>query len=120
MFSFSSDAKARVTLQKRTLIDDGYGGESATWTDLDTVWAVLNVQSGRTYQLGDLPQSTQNATAWIRFHSQVEEANPENYRVVYKGRRAEVNSIAAFDAERTTFGRAYMRLTLIFDAPTRG
>lgn len=121
MFSFSSEATNRITLQQRTLSDDGYGSEQAIWSHVDTVWAVLNVQAGSSGLSGDIiPQSTQNMVAWIRFREGLDVFSPEKYRVQVDGRIAVVTGIARFDAERQTLGRAYLRLNLTFDAPTRG
>lgn len=121
MFSFSSEAKNRITLQQRTLSNDGYGSENASWSDLDTVWAVLNVQAGgSSLEGGVIPQSTQNMVAWIRFREELDVSSPENYRVEVDGRTAVVNAIARLDAERRTLGTTYLRLNLTFDAPTRG
>ena len=121
MFSFSTQAKTRITLEKRTLIDDGFGGESASWAILDTVWAVLDVQQGGSAMLdGKIPESTQSFTAWIRHRSDMHESQPEAYRVRFDGRTGAVQALTGFDETRKTFGKTYQRLNLTLDAPSRG
>jgi SPP1 family predicted phage head-tail adaptor len=39
----------RVTLQRRTVTRDSYGGETVTWADVATVWARRNAIGGREY-----------------------------------------------------------------------
>lgn len=39
----------RVTLQRRTVTRESYGGETVTWADVATVWARVEAIGGREY-----------------------------------------------------------------------
>lgn len=41
--------RQRVTIQEKSVVRDTYGGETITWTEVDTVWAEVTPLVGREY-----------------------------------------------------------------------
>lgn len=43
------ELRQRVTIQRRTVVRDSYGGETITWADVAEVWAKISAIGGREY-----------------------------------------------------------------------
>lgn len=41
--------RKRVTIQAKTVVRDGYGGETVNWSDMATIWASVEPLNGREY-----------------------------------------------------------------------
>lgn len=121
MYAFADEARARVSVEARTLTSDNLGGQGATWSALCTVWAVVTPQGSSVDILsGVLPRETLSAEIWVRYRADVAAKGADSLRLSYKGRSGRVEGIAAFDENRTHIGTAFLRLSVVFDAPNRG
>lgn len=58
----------RVTLQRKTVIVDDYGGEIETWNDLATVFAQVQQQGGREFFEAAQVQAEKRVVFSIRYY----------------------------------------------------
>ena len=72
----------RVSLQHRTLTDDGAGGGTETWTEYAEVWANVRPMSGRERQNAMRAEASSNYVIVIRHRSDVLESD----KVVWRDR----------------------------------
>lgn len=72
----------RVTIQRATITDDGYGGGIETWEDLATVSAQLIQQSGREFLGAEQTQAEQRVLFRLRWIDDITVLD----RVSYGGR----------------------------------
>jgi SPP1 family predicted phage head-tail adaptor len=71
----------RITIQERTAVQDGAGGETVTWVDRATVWAAKMDVSGREQLMAHQMVPTDLVRFRIRYRSDVAMTD----RVVYDG-----------------------------------
>lgn len=109
--TFRTQARERVAIQSMTLTDDGYGGQSKTWTALASAWAVVTPLSGgevfRAMQL----ESRVTHKFLIRYRSIFKAANTVSaYRIVFDDRYFSIKFIRNFDSDMKTHGRAFQEI----------
>lgn len=56
----------RITIKQKVATQDTFGGETATWTDVCSVWAQVQPITGREYLQGKQLQEEQTARIRIR------------------------------------------------------
>ncbi|HWV11797.1 MAG TPA: phage head closure protein [Sphingobium sp.] len=56
-----------ITIQRRTVEDDGYGGEIDTWGNLATVFAEVRQQGGREFLAADQIQADKRVVFCLRW-----------------------------------------------------
>lgn len=56
-----------ITIQRRTVEDDGYGGEIETWSNLATVFAEVRQQGGREFLAADQIQADKRVVFYLRW-----------------------------------------------------
>ena len=59
----------QITLQGKTLTRDSFGGETITYTDLDTIWANIRTVSGREFYLAKTVNSEHTFEITIRYRT---------------------------------------------------
>lgn len=63
----------RVTLRRETRTSDGMGGDTATWTDIATVWAKVRPMTGNEREHSDRLNATANYLIVIRAREDIDE-----------------------------------------------
>ena len=89
----SGDMRHRVTLQARSLAEDGAGGQSVTWRAVATVWAAMEPSAGRELMAAQALNLDQPTTITIRWQPAL--ANPRAVaamRAVFGGRIFNIHS----------------------------
>lgn len=71
----TSSLRRRITLESRSVVEDGIGGQSTTWTTVATVWADIQPLSGREKQSAEAMQTSVTHQIFIRYQPQF--ANPK-------------------------------------------
>lgn len=61
----------RVTIQRKTVTRDSYGGETVTWTDVATVWAMVKPIGGREYYGAGQTLAESTYTVTMRYRADV-------------------------------------------------
>lgn len=56
----------RITIQDKTVVQNGYGEEDITWADVDTVWAAIDPLRGREFLDGRMATAEITARITIR------------------------------------------------------
>lgn len=64
--------RQRVTIQYKVVVQDSFGQEGITWTDLATVWASVEPLTGREYIEGRQEAAEVSTRIRIRYRSGVE------------------------------------------------
>lgn len=77
----AGDLDRRITIQQLTLIPDGGGGSTESWTDLATVSAKVTQQSGREFLQASAVRTERAVLFTIRYRADLTTGN----RVVYDG-----------------------------------
>lgn len=81
----SGDLKHRVTIQKRTMTSNGFGGWVETWTDICTVWGNYNPLSGRELLAQQQVNAQITVDVQIRYREDILPLAVPIRRIVYKG-----------------------------------
>lgn len=77
----------RITIQERTLTQDGYGQELDDWISKGTVWANVKPIGGREKLRSGVVDSVLSHTIAIRYSARfMPPASADAWRIVYKGR----------------------------------
>lgn len=79
----------RVSLQRRTIADDGAGGGASTWTEYDEAWAHVRPMSGREREHAMRADSTANYLVVVRMRNDVLERD----RIVWRERTLNVRFV---------------------------
>lgn len=91
MSAFSSKLRERVTIQQRSVADDGYGGQTQSWTTLATVFAQIeplyNVFGERS--VGDERTASASYRVTIRQRSDLD----ASMRILWKTHTLAIHSI---------------------------
>jgi len=74
--------RKRITIQRRALAQDTFGGQSSTWTDWQTVWAQISPASGSEVMAAQAVHERISHTVSMRYIDGVTAA----MRIVYKDR----------------------------------
>ncbi len=62
----------RVTIQQKSVTQNGYGEEVITWQDVATVWAAIEPLQGREYLEGKQVQAEVTTRIRIRYRSGIQ------------------------------------------------
>lgn len=85
--SFASLANNRITIQNKAMIDDGAGGQSVSWNDMITVWAIIEPTVGREIYSNSQKQSRVDAKITIRYQSLFQDTrDTAAYRIQFGNR----------------------------------
>jgi len=90
----AGDFRHRVTIQRRSTTIDAVGGQSNVWTDVATVWAIIEPASGRELLAAQAMQLDQPATITLRYQPQF--SDPKTMaamRAVYGSRIFNIASV---------------------------
>lgn len=79
----------RITLQARSVANDGFGQESQTWLDVATCYAQVEPLSGITQAAGEAVQAPIKYLIFIRYRDGV----TARMRAIYRGLRLEIDSV---------------------------
>lgn len=85
--------RSRITIEKKSFADNGFGGQIETWSALATIWAKVEHLSGRELQLAQQvgPEITYEIT--IRYRSDV----TTNHSIKYGGKYFNIRDIKDLD-----------------------
>jgi len=86
----AGELNKQITLQKPTPTVNGYNEEAPGWTDVATVWAAIDWQSGRRYEAAKQLNAEVQGVIRIRYRSDVK---PE-WRLKYGSRYFEIITIS--------------------------
>ena len=118
---FPNLANHKVTLRSQSLVADGYGGQTLTWTTVGTYWAwirpvVVFVESERFAQ--DQRQSTLTHTVVIRYISDFKNTKDfSTYSMTFDGRTYSVLSIKNFDKTMKNYGTEFQEILTADNGP---
>lgn len=95
----AGDLRERVTIQDKSVVQDGYGAEVISWTTVGTFWAAVEPLAGREFLEGR--QMTAEVTTRIRIRRQdaTVEIRPE-MQAVYRGRTFEIVAVLELKERR--------------------
>lgn len=111
--TFLTRAKERVTLQRPVLSDDGYGGQTQTWSDVLTAWAVVTPVNGREIFQDEQRQSRISHRFLIRYRSEVKDTSVAGaYRLLFDGRTFDVLFVRSLADNLQDYGRAFQELVV--------
>jgi SPP1 family predicted phage head-tail adaptor len=114
-------AKDRVTLQQATLVDDGVGGFTKTWTDLATVWAwvkpLVYWRGVELFQSQEL-QAKMRSQVTIRYRSDIADTEvAAKLRVVLGSRTMNVQGVQNLREDMKSEGKIYQSLVCVEGDP---
>lgn len=79
----------QVSLQHRTLTDDGAGGATEAWTEYAAVWALVRPMSGRERENAMRNEATSNYLVVVRYRSDILERD----RITWRGTNLNVRFV---------------------------
>lgn len=65
----AGDLRHRVTIEEKSVVRDGYGGEEITWSTVATVWAAVEPLRGREFLEGHSLEAAVDTRIRIRYRS---------------------------------------------------
>lgn len=89
--------RRRVTLQNRSTVNDGFGQETQTWTDVCTCFASVEPMAGSQQVSGSAEVSVVTHRVLIRYRSNI----TARMRVIYGSRIFEVTAAVDVEDRRT-------------------
>lgn len=89
--SLASDLRERVTIQQQTASDDGYGGKTANWTDLATLFAQVEPIFGTAMERQVAEQ--RNASAGYRVRIRYRNDITAAMRILWKTHTLAIHSL---------------------------
>jgi len=92
----------KITIQRKTRADDGYGGVTDTWATLATPFAKIKALSGYEQHLADRVIPGQRYRAVIRFRGDSNNAPyyTTNDQISYKGRTYAIETVVDVEERR--------------------
>ena len=106
-----SNASHKITIQSKTLTGDDYGGQSLSWTNQSTPYAMIVPVSGREVFASQQLQSRVTHKMTIRYQSALKNtATTASYQVLYDDRIFSVKYIRNLDDEMKSEGKSYQEL----------
>lgn len=90
----AGDLRDRVTIQRATTADDGFGNVTNGWDDLLTVWANVRETPGKEVVAAGRIEASHTATIRIRASSQSRGVTPAD-RIIARGQVWNIRSVAA-------------------------
>ena len=79
----------RISLQHRTLTDDGAGGATEAWTEYAEVWASVRPMTGRERENAMRNEATSNYVVTVRYRSDILERD----RIVWRSKELNIRFI---------------------------
>jgi len=89
----SNQLRHRITLQSRSGVDDGYGQETLTWTDVLSCFASIEPAPRQQQVSGEAMFASRTHVVTIRYRPSV----TERMRIVYGTRLFEIVSVIDLD-----------------------
>lgn len=80
----AGDLRDRITVQRPTTGDDGFGNVTTGWADLCTLWANIRETPGKEAVAAGRIEASRTATIWVRDSSVSRDITAAD-RVVYAG-----------------------------------
>ena len=96
----AGDLRDRVTIQRATSGDDGYGNVHVGWVDLMTVWANVRETTGKERVDAGRVEASRTATIRIRASS-ASRGITEADRIMARGKVWNIRSIADISPDRS-------------------
>ena len=90
----SGDLRDRVTIQRATTADDGFGNTISGWSDLLTVWANVRETPGKEIVAAGRIEASRTATIRVRASSQSRGVTAAD-RLQARGQVWNIRSVAA-------------------------
>lgn len=90
------DLRERVTLQQKATVTDAIGGETVTWSDVVTLWALVEPLAGLEKYEAEAVQSQLSLRVTIRYRDDVD----ATWRVRWRSRTLEIHSVENRDLQR--------------------
>lgn len=119
--SFSTKARNRVTIQKRTDTVSDYGGVTPTWSTLSKVWAIMEPVSGRESYVNAKLLSTVTHKITIRYISDIKVTDTAaTHRILYDGRYFNIKYIRNLHDDMKTEGKEYQVMLCVEGEPQNG
>lgn len=82
------DLDQRITLQRRVVVQDVYGQDTITWTDIATVWAQCQQLRGREFFAAAQTQQESSVKVRIRYRTDVD----QTCRLIWRGVNHDITS----------------------------
>lgn len=84
----------RITIEQRTAVDDGYGGDIETWTLFAKPWASVFYGSGAEQREAAQQGGSQSASFEVLSNSKTRIISVANHRVLHDGGVWDIRSVA--------------------------
>ena len=96
--AFASNAKHIIVIQKFTKTDDDFGGQTVVWSDLLTVWSMIEPMSGKEVFEHQQLQSQVTHKFTIRFQSTLTDTQiVGKHRISHDNRLFDIKHIRNID-----------------------
>lgn len=92
----AGDLRDRITIQRATSGDDGYGNVIASWADLATIWANIRETPGKETVAAGRIEASRTATIRVRASSLSRSISAAD-RVVARGQVWNIRSVIEID-----------------------
>ena len=90
----AGDLRDRVTIQRATNSDDGFGNTISGWSDLLTVWANVRETPGKEIVAAGRIEASRTATIRVRASSQSRGVTAAD-RIIARGQSWNIRSVSA-------------------------
>ena len=91
----AGELRHRVTVERRSMTQDTFGGQSTTWTALGTFWAWVQPASGREIEAAAAQQAEISHTVTMRYNAAIwaDPVAAAAYRLRYGSRILDVKAV---------------------------
>jgi SPP1 family predicted phage head-tail adaptor len=79
----------RVTFQRRVVVQDAYGQDTITWTDIATVWAQCHALRGREFFAAAQTQMETSVKVRVRYRADID----QTCRMVWDGKNHDITGV---------------------------
>lgn len=108
--NFGEMARDRIAIQSRTEVSTDYGGQSITWGDENTVWAIIEPATGREVFAQEQLQSRVTHKITIRYISTYKDtAEAAKRRISFDGRIFSILYTRNLHEDMKRHGQAYQQ-----------
>ena len=109
--NFARLARNRVLIESQSLVDDGFGGQTNTWTTVGTYWAWVQPFNGNERYIQEHLQSTVTHKVIVRYQSALADTKiTGSYRMTLDMRLHQIEHVMNLDENMKDYGIAYQRL----------
>ena len=108
--AFSSLANNRIVVQGYILSDDGLGGQTETWQDILTCWAMIKPVSGYEASKYNQLDSQVDTKIIIRYALPSDTKESAKYKALFDGREYQIKAVLNFDDSLKHEGKVYQML----------